>query len=247
MMETLKGPRLGAKQHFIAVLESQGVLNRQLEYLPEDEELTERRIRGEGLTRPELAVLLSYSKIVLYQQLLASDLPEDPYLSRELIRYFPVALQDRFAGVMQEHRLKREIIATQVTNSIINRMGASFALRMHEDTAQTFAVAKAFTVAREILSGVLVAGGSPGQQGRGRPADQRLMSMWLLLRQATMGSAGTAQYQAGGTAGAGIIGHARLGADGGDRASSTFNGRKPGWGLSAGLASNGHAQSPVSC
>jgi glutamate dehydrogenase len=67
MMETLKGPRIGAKQHFIAVLEASGILNRELEHLPDAEQLTERRNNGEGLTRPELSVLLSYSKIVTYQ------------------------------------------------------------------------------------------------------------------------------------------------------------------------------------
>jgi glutamate dehydrogenase len=188
MMETLKGPRLGAKQHFISVLESKGVLNRQLEFLPEDEELTERRIRGEGLTRPELSVLLSYSKIVLYQQLLESDLPEDPYLSRELIRYFPVALQGRFADVMQAHRLKREIIATQVTNSTINRMGVSFALRMQEDTgAAPAAVAKAFTVAREIFEAREFWAEVEALDNKVRAELQTgaLLSMWLLLRQAT--------------------------------------------------------------
>jgi len=109
MMETLKGPRMGSKQHFVAKMEEQGIINRQLEFLPDDDQLTERRTRGEGLTRPELSVLLSYAKIVVYQQLLASDLHQDPYLSRELIRYFPQPLQERFAPIMEEHRLRREI------------------------------------------------------------------------------------------------------------------------------------------
>ena len=152
MMEMFSGPRLGSKQHFISVLEEEGLLDRDLEFLPEDEELTDRRNRGEGMTRPELSVLLSYSKIRLYQQLLASDVPEDPYLSRELIRYFPQPLQDRFGDYMPGHRLKREIIATQVTNSLVNRMGASFTLRMHEDTgAEPAQVARAYTIARGIF------------------------------------------------------------------------------------------------
>ena len=188
MMETLKGPRLGAKQHFIAVLESSGILNRQLESLPDDEQLTERRNRGEGLTRPELSVLLSYSKIMVYQQLLASDLPEDSYLSKELIRYFPTPLQTRFAGVMQQHRLKREIISTQVTNSMINRMGASFALRMQEDTgAEPAIVAKAFTIAREIFNArdFWAQVEALDNQVRSELQTRALLAMWLLLRQAT--------------------------------------------------------------
>jgi glutamate dehydrogenase len=188
MMETLKGPRMGAKQHFIAVLEDRGVLDRQLEFLPDEEQLTERRNRGEGLTRPELSVLLSYAKIVVYQQLLASDLPEDSYLSRELIRYFPQPLQQRFSATMQEHRLRREIIATQVTNSMVNRMGVSFALRMAEDTgAPAPAVAKAFTIAREIFdardfwSRVEALDNAVGAELQTRA----LLAMWNQLRQAT--------------------------------------------------------------
>jgi len=188
IMETLKGPRIGAKQHFISVLESQGILDRQLEHLPDDETLTERRNRGEGLTRPELALLLSYSKIVLYQQLLASDLPEDSYLSGELIRYFPLAVQKRLAGVMQEHRLKREIISTQVTNSIVNRMGVSFVLRMQEDTgAEPAAVAKAFTIAREIFDAreFWAAVESLDNRVSSELQTSALLAMWNLLRQAT--------------------------------------------------------------
>lgn len=152
MMEALTVQRLGAKQHFIKVLESLGLLDRQIEFLPSDAEFAERRARGRGLTRPELSILLSYSKIFVYQQLLDSDVPEDPYLSKELERYFPRLMQERFTDEMQGHRLKREIICTQVTNSLVNRMGATFALRMQEDTGASFArVAKSFAVAREVL------------------------------------------------------------------------------------------------
>jgi glutamate dehydrogenase len=152
LMRELSLTRLGAKQHFIRTLEARGQLDRALEYLPSDEEFAERKARGMGLTRPELSVLLSYSKIELFQQLLDSDVPEDPYLSKELELYFPTPLRERFTANMQRHRLKREIIATQVTNSIVNRMGATFVLRMTEDTGEAPAeVAKAFTIAREIL------------------------------------------------------------------------------------------------
>ena len=97
-------------------------------------------------------MLLSYAKIVAFQQLLDSDVPEDPYLSKELIRYFPEPLQKKYAKAMDDHRLKREIIATAVTNSTINRMGATFLLRMQEDTGRTPGeVAKAYTITREAL------------------------------------------------------------------------------------------------
>jgi glutamate dehydrogenase len=152
LMEKMSVSRLGAKQHFIRVLESQGLLDRQIEFLPSDADFAERKARGQGLTRPELSILLSYSKIVLFQQLLESDVPEDLYLSRELRRYFPEPLREKYAEHMERHRLKREIIATAVTNSMINRMGATFVMRMGEDTGKTPAqVARAFTIAREVL------------------------------------------------------------------------------------------------
>jgi glutamate dehydrogenase len=152
LMEHQSVSRIGSMAHFICTLEAEGTLDRQVENLPTDAELTERKARGLGLTRPELAVLLSYDKMRLFQQLLDSDVPEDPYLSRELVRYFPLPLHEKYAANMQRHRLKREIIATSVTNSTINRMGATFMMRMQEDTGQRpAAIAKAYTAAREIL------------------------------------------------------------------------------------------------
>ena len=152
LMRALSIDRIGAKQHFVRWLEQQGLLDRQLEFLPSEEEFNERRARGLGLTRPELAVLLAYSKIHAYNSLLDSAVPEDPYLSKELALYFPTPLRERFANEMQAHPLRREIIATQVTNSMVNRMGATFVLRMQEDTGQSVAeVAKAYTIAREVL------------------------------------------------------------------------------------------------
>jgi glutamate dehydrogenase len=152
LMEHQSIKRIGSMAHFIRTLEGEGLLDRQVENLPSDAELTERKTRGHGLTRPELSVLLSYDKIKLFQQLLDSDVPEDPYLSKELVRYFPEPLHEKYAEHMQRHRLKREIIATAVTNSTINRMGATFMMRMQEDTGQgPAAIAKAYTAAREIL------------------------------------------------------------------------------------------------
>jgi len=188
MMVMLTGPRLGAKQHFISVVEDEGLLDRDLEFLPDDEELSARRKRGEGLTRPELSVLLSYSKIRLYQQLLNSDVPEDEYLSNELLRYFPQPLQRRYAAAMQNHRLRREIIATQVTNSLVNRMGASFTLRMHEDTGAPAAeVAKAYTVAREVFEARELWAQIEALDNEVDAALQTraILAMWNLLRQAT--------------------------------------------------------------
>jgi glutamate dehydrogenase len=95
-------------------------------------------------------MVLSYAKIALNNQLIQSDVPEDPYLSRELDRYFPDRLTRRYSDLLREHRLKREIIATATTNSIVNRMGPNFVARTQQDTgADAATVARAYTVARE--------------------------------------------------------------------------------------------------
>ncbi|MFT5140374.1 MAG: glutamate dehydrogenase [Lysobacterales bacterium] len=188
MMEKLSGPRLGAKQHFITVLEHEGQLDRELEGLPDDEELLERRNAGLGLTRPELSVLLSYSKIRLYNQLLNSDIPEDPYFSNELKAYFPTQLQQDYSGYMAGHRLRRELVATQVTNSLVNRMGVSFVLRMRDDTSATPAeVARAYAIARELFDARDFWARIESLDNK-VPAElqtRALLAMWTLLRQAT--------------------------------------------------------------
>ena len=137
---------------YIRHLEHSGALDRELEFLPSDEELAERRSEGGGLTAPEFSILVSYTKITLYRQLLDTDLPEDPYLSVELRRYFPTPLRERFGDRMEEHRLRREIVATQVANELVNRGGPSFAFRLGEETGATPAeIARAFTVAGEVF------------------------------------------------------------------------------------------------
>jgi glutamate dehydrogenase len=144
--------RLSEFQHLIRSLERSGELNRALEFLPTDDELAERRKGGGGITRPELAILLAYSKIWLNNHLLDSDVPEDPYLSAELERYFPTPVRRRFARAISRHRLRREIIATATTNSLINRMGPTFVPRAQEDTgAEPAQIARAYTAAREIF------------------------------------------------------------------------------------------------
>ncbi|HET6662307.1 MAG TPA: NAD-glutamate dehydrogenase, partial [Rubrobacter sp.] len=137
---------------YIHALEHEGRLDRGLEFLPSDEELGERRSENKGLTAPELAILLSYSKITIYQVLLSSDAPEDPYLSRELERYFPTPLRERFREQIHEHRLHRQITATHVTNSLVNRNGPSFVFRLGEETgAAAPDIARAYMAAREIF------------------------------------------------------------------------------------------------
>ena len=133
-------------------LEQDYGLDRNLEYLPGEEELKERIAQKKGLTRPELAVLLSHSKISTFQILLDSDVPEDTFLAEDLERYFPAALSPRFNRFMADHRLRREIIATHVTNSMINRVGPGVTLRMNELTgAHPAETARAYAAAREVF------------------------------------------------------------------------------------------------
>jgi glutamate dehydrogenase len=152
-LEVQSAARLPEFQHLIRTLERSGELNRALEFLPSDDELAERRKSRVGLTRPELSVLLAYSKIWLNNHLLASDVPEDPYLSAELERYFPAPIQERFPRAIARHRLRREIIATATTNSLVNRMGPTFVPRAQEDSgAEPAQIARAYSAAREIFS-----------------------------------------------------------------------------------------------
>ncbi len=188
LMEHMSVQRLGAKAHFIRTLEAEGMLDRQIESLPSDNELADRKARHLGMTRPELAVLLSYSKIKLYQQLLDSDVPEDPYLSRELARYFPEPLRVGYVDEMQGHRLRREIISSAVTNSMVNRMGATFVLRMHEDTGQSpAAIAKAYTAIREVMDARGLWADVDALDGQVSEAVQidALLKIWALLRNLT--------------------------------------------------------------
>jgi len=144
--------RLPEHQHLMRQLEHSGDLNRRIEFLPDDEAIAERHKQSQGLTRPELAVLLAYSKIWLSHHLVQSDVPEDPYLSQELERYFPAAVRSRFARAISRHRLRREIIATATTNSVVNRMGPAFVSRAQEETGASPArVARAYTAAREVF------------------------------------------------------------------------------------------------
>ncbi|HSN72780.1 MAG TPA: NAD-glutamate dehydrogenase [Steroidobacteraceae bacterium] len=153
LLETRAPERLNEYAHFIRQLELDGQLDRSLEFLPAGEEIDERRKAGRGLTRPELSVVLSYGKMCLYARLIDSDVPEDPYLSQELDRYFPVPVCRRYGHLLPQHRLRREIIATATTNSLVNRMGPTFARRAQEETgAGAASVARAYTIAREAFS-----------------------------------------------------------------------------------------------
>jgi glutamate dehydrogenase len=144
--------RLAEYKRLMNALEASGKLDRSLEFLPGDDELNERASGGLGLTRPELAVLISYSKIDLKEALLQSLVPDDDYLAREMETAFPVLLAERFPDVMRRHRLKREIVSTQIANDLVNHMGITFVQRLKESTGMSAAnVAGAYVIVRDLF------------------------------------------------------------------------------------------------
>jgi len=128
---------LDLQQRFVRMLEKVGRLDRVVEFLPDDETWAERETAKIGLTRPEVAVVMPYAKMWLYDQLLESNLPDEKLLEGDLINYFPPQLRAKYKKEIEQHQLRREIIATVVTNSTINRVGGTFAIDMMEKTGAT--------------------------------------------------------------------------------------------------------------
>ena len=144
-------PMVDVHARYLRSLEVEGLLNRALEFLPTDKQLAERASAGLGLTTPEFAVLLAYTKDTNTAVVLDSDLPDDAYVQRELPRYFPSALEDRFAAVMGGHRLRRDIVATMLTNEMVNMAGTSFDFRMTDETGAGVAdITRAHVVAADV-------------------------------------------------------------------------------------------------
>lgn len=140
-------------QRFIHHLEKDGLLDRALEFLPDDDELAERTAAGKGLTRPELAVLNAYGKMVLKEELVTDEITNDPFHQRELVAAFPRELQEQFRDEMNDHPLKAQIIATKLANNIVNDMGPNFIYRKQEATGATVAeIASAYITAREVFN-----------------------------------------------------------------------------------------------
>ena len=138
------------QQRLMQMLEARGALDRAVEALPSDSEIADRHSRGEFLSRPELAVLLAYAKLALDADLTGSSVPDDPYLARELITYFPPQIEARFPAAITHHRLRREIIATALSNAIVNLCGPSALARITDQTgADAAAIARAFAAVRD--------------------------------------------------------------------------------------------------
>lgn len=138
---------------FIHYLEKEGILDRQLENLADDETLLERYTKDMGLTHAENAVLLAYAKMLLKEHLVIDMITEAPYFANRLPSYFPKELQLRFADAMQAHPLRREMIATMLANEICNEMGGNFVNRMSEETGACIGdIVTAYAIVREVLS-----------------------------------------------------------------------------------------------
>ncbi len=125
---------LGNQAQFLNSLEKSGALNRKVEFLPTSKDIAKRQSDKIGMTRPELCVMLAYSKMDLYPQILASKLVKDPYLEPDLFSYFPKLLQEKFPDEIKNHQLSSEIIATSLTNSIVNKAGITFVNQIASDT-----------------------------------------------------------------------------------------------------------------
>ncbi|MFG2306038.1 NAD-glutamate dehydrogenase [Actinacidiphila glaucinigra] len=144
---------LHAHQRYLRKLVREGKLDRALEFLPSDRQIRERLNAGHGLTLPEMAVLLAYTKITVAEELLGTGLPDDPYLRQLLDAYFPKALHERFQGQIDGHALRREIVTTVLVNDTVNTGGTTFLHRFKEETgATTEEIVRAHTAARAIFA-----------------------------------------------------------------------------------------------
>ncbi len=145
--------RLPEHAALIRTLEKTAELDRGLEFLPDDERIAERRNAGLGLTMPEIAVLVSYCKLDLFRVVTRSVLPDDPALESELQAYFPRAVREAHGEALSGHRLRRDILATVLTNRLVNRMGVGFARRTAEEHHDDLAdVVKAWIAASMIIN-----------------------------------------------------------------------------------------------
>jgi glutamate dehydrogenase len=145
-------PMVNVHARYLDQLEREGWLDRGLEFLPSDKQIAERQSTGAGLTAPEFAVLIAYTKNADVAEILTTDLPEDPALVEDLCDYFPRPLRERFGEYILGHRLRREIAATRLVNQMVNLSGISYDHRMAEDTGASVAdIARAWLGVREVL------------------------------------------------------------------------------------------------
>lgn len=146
------GSRMREYGRFIHFLQGQGLLNRKLEFLPSDEQLNERLHKSQPLTRPELAILLSYAKVMLKDAFGAENIAAEPYLQKSVEKAFPAHLCNLYRERIYRHRLMREIVATQIANDLINILGITAFYRLQSATGGTLKnIALAFAIARDVF------------------------------------------------------------------------------------------------
>ncbi|MFD6347115.1 NAD-glutamate dehydrogenase [Streptomyces roseolus] len=143
---------LHAHQRFMRRLGRDGALDRSLEFLPNDRQIRELLNTDKGLSQPELAVLLAYTKITVADELIGTGLPDDPYLAGLLHAYFPTLLREKFGEAVDNHALRREIITTVLVNDTVNTGGSTFLHRLREETGASLEeIVRAQTAARAIF------------------------------------------------------------------------------------------------
>lgn len=183
------------RSQFLNRLENTGLLNRKIEFLPSKQEIERRQMNKIGFTRPELCVMLAYAKMDIYNSILTSDFINDEYFESELMAYFPKLMQEKFANEIKNHQLRKEIIATQITNLVVNRAGITFVSQICQDSGFSISdVVKNFIIAcdsfrlREIWSEIEQTTGkvSPEIQCQMFLNSNKLLErsiMWLLRQQ----------------------------------------------------------------
>ncbi len=175
-------------RRYINELERLGKLDRELEFLPTEKTIAERKTVEMGLTSPEVSVLVCYSKIILKEMILASNVPEESYLNFLLVNSFPKPLQKRYIDQMQQHPLRREIIATQICNHVVDEMGFSFVYRIQDETgASAPAIVRAYMIARTVLNMESIWKQIEGLDGKVNVSQQQhiLMTYVRLIRRVT--------------------------------------------------------------
>jgi glutamate dehydrogenase len=182
--EEVSAQRIEAYEELMQQLEADGELEREVEFMPATDEMAERRAAGQGMTRPELAVLLAYAKRQVFAELVESDLPDSGYFAADLDRYFPLKIVDRCERLLAEHPLRREIIATMAANDVVNSQGITFVSRMVTETGASQAdVVRVFRIARDVTGATARWGDVEALDGLIDPAVQsELMSGvdWLV-------------------------------------------------------------------
>ena len=145
--------RVGEYRRFMNSMVESGRLDRGLEFLPDDDDIVDRQQQGKSLTRPELSVLISYAKVMLKEALVDDSLTDDPYMSRSVESAFPGELRSKYKTEIYNHRLRKQIVATQIANDMVNHMGITFCHRLTESTGSSEVdVAKAYVSARDVYN-----------------------------------------------------------------------------------------------